>query len=245
VTARTILRAAWIVAALACPAAAQGDDGLTAALETCATPGLALSDLASGLTNAGWLEATANVASHERFALSVAADGLITTGTLPEDAATQFARIMNRKPPAMPNPGAPLDAQQIVAAMTGGAEVWDRELAREGSDATLAFLVFPQRDSDTDVRIVCKVLSGTPLPADLLDRLLPEGATPDLDQQSSGAPQAFSRSVAVPLGEGASLRLLYTDLTTAPAFAALTAEVGASASLTTLLSVEMSHVPLR
>jgi hypothetical protein len=51
--------------------------------------------------------------------------------------------------------------------------------------------------------------------------------------------------LVISLGDGATLRLTHADLTSAPDFTALMAEVGAVAPLATLITVQTTNVPLR
>jgi hypothetical protein len=223
--------------------------GLEAALAACAAPGRTLSERVAGLTDAGWLQATPSDAARDRMALAEVAEPLFQgrplAGAGLGSLSDQFQRARDRRLPVMPAPGTPVDAGSITDAVAGGAPLWAGTLSSDGVDGDLVLLVSPERGSTTEVGVDCRFFLSAPVSAEGLDALVPADTAADLDAQGGGAPAATFRRLVISLGDGAILRLTHADLTTAPDFTALMAEVGAVAPLATLITVQTTNVPLR
>jgi hypothetical protein len=235
---------AVLLAAYGAPMAANPlpDSARQAALTACAPGPATLSDRATKLANAGWVVAADTLVRRELFALARMTRFSQAVGEGGPEALAQFIDIRDSMSMGQ---AAEAGVAPTLALLTpsDGAAMPSFDLEVPGTVAALNITVIAQAERP-DLALRCAILLSEPQPFSVIRALIPPGTDPSIIDERPEPAGSLALVIRLRPPDGNLSQLQQLDLSQRPAFAALPAQTGSDTTLNTMITLDISPVPL-
>lgn len=228
-------------AAMALPSA--GSPLLDAALTACGPGPASAPDRIATLAGAGWVIAADTPVRRELLALYWLMRDPFEF--MNPDARTLSVFIEKRDSMTLEQlftAGSAPDPSGIVVPSAGYSFL---TVDLEAVELVAALRVALQLTSTGTADLRCTLLLAEPVPADMLDRVLPTASDPDTRIERTPLDASFMHTIEITNPDGVFARLSHTDMTNYPDFATLPAQTGSTTRLSTVIESDTRPVSLR